>query len=138
MADKLRDNKPSRSKKAGTLFPVGRIHRVLRKGNYPCKRVLPVSSASPVYLAAVLEYLTREVIELAGNTALKYHRTKISSRHLELAIENDYDLRELSSQATIAHKGDIQNFQEQICNLSKLLSEVKIQQSGDNEILVSE
>ncbi|GAA5887008.1 hypothetical protein JCM5296_005222 [Sporobolomyces johnsonii] len=55
----------SRSNRAGLQFPVGRIHRFLKKGNY-AKRI---GAGAPVYLAAVLEYLTAEILELAGNAA---------------------------------------------------------------------
>lgn len=44
----------SKSKRAELQFPVGRIGRLLKKGRYS-KRV---GGAAPVYLAAVLEYLT--------------------------------------------------------------------------------
>ncbi len=43
----------SRSSRAGLQFPVGRIHRLLKKGNYAQR----VGAGAPVYLAAVLEYL---------------------------------------------------------------------------------
>ncbi|KAK0767474.1 histone H2A [Friedmanniomyces endolithicus] len=55
----------SRSSKAGLAFPVGRVHRLLRKGNYAQR----VGAGAPVYLAAVLEYLAAEILELAGNAA---------------------------------------------------------------------
>ena len=55
----------SRSSRAGLQFPVGRIHRFLRKGNY-AKRV---GAGAPVYMAAVMEYLAAEILELAGNAA---------------------------------------------------------------------
>ncbi|GAA5942419.1 hypothetical protein JCM10213_004769 [Rhodosporidiobolus nylandii] len=55
----------SRSSKAGLQFPVGRIHRLLRRGNYAQR----VGAGAPVYLAAVLEYLAAEILELAGNAA---------------------------------------------------------------------
>ena len=55
----------SRSSRAGLQFPVGRIHRHLRKGNYSER----VGAGAPVYLAAVMEYLAAEVLELAGNAA---------------------------------------------------------------------
>ncbi|KAI1704475.1 core histone h2A/H2B/H3/H4 domain-containing protein [Ditylenchus destructor] len=51
----------SRSSRAGLQFPVGRLHRLLRKGNYAER----VGAGAPVYLAAVLEYLAAEVLELA-------------------------------------------------------------------------
>ena len=39
----------SRSAKAGLTFPVGRVHRLLRKGNYAQR----VGSGAPVYLTSV-------------------------------------------------------------------------------------
>ena len=55
----------TRSSRAGLQFPVGRVHRFLRKGNYAQR----VGAGAPVYLAAVMEYLAAEILELAGNAA---------------------------------------------------------------------
>ncbi|KAJ7246241.1 histone-fold-containing protein, partial [Mycena rebaudengoi] len=57
----------------GVLLPVGRIHRLLKKGNY----VQCVGAGAPgSLLAVVLEYLAAEIFELTGNTACnnKKHR----------------------------------------------------------------
>ena len=62
---KVKAKSKSRSTRAGLQFPVGRVHRMLRKGNYAVR----VGAGAPVYLAAVLEYLSAEVLELAGNAA---------------------------------------------------------------------
>jgi len=62
---KARAKAKTRSSRAGLQFPVGRVHRLLRKGNYAER----VGAGAPVYLAAVLEYLTAEILELAGNYA---------------------------------------------------------------------
>ncbi|XP_060938896.1 histone H2A-like [Limanda limanda] len=50
---------------AGLQFPVGRVHRLVRKCNYP----EGVGAGAPVYMPAMLEYLTPEILELAGNAA---------------------------------------------------------------------
>jgi len=95
----------SRSAKAGLQFPVGRIHRKLRKGNYAQR----IGAGAPVYLAAVLEYLTAEILELAGNAARDNKKTRIIPRHLQLAIRNDEELNKLLGGVTIAQGGVLPN-----------------------------
>ncbi|KAI8496864.1 Histone H2A type 2-B [Branchiostoma belcheri] len=98
---KARAKAKSRSSRAGLQFPVGRVHRFLRKGNYAER----VGAGAPVYLAAVLEYLTAEILELAGNAARDNKKTRIIPRHLQLAVRNDEELNKLLSGVTIAQGG---------------------------------
>ena len=86
---KVKGKAKSRSSRAGLQFPVGRIHRLLRKGNY-AKRV---GAGAPVYMAAVMEYLAAEILELAGNAARDNKKSRIIPRHLQLAIRNDEELK---------------------------------------------
>ena len=95
----------TRSNRAGLQFPVGRIHRFLREGRYADR----VGAGAPVYLAAVLEYLTAELLELAGNAARDNKRTRITPRHLQLAVRNDEELNKLLAGITIAQGGVIPN-----------------------------
>lgn len=95
----------TRSSRAGLQFPVGRIHRHLRKGNYSDR----VGAGAPVYLAAVMEYLTAEVLELAGNAARDNKKTRIVPRHIQLAVRNDEELNKLLGGVTIAAGGVLPN-----------------------------
>ena len=95
----------SRSARAGLTFPVGRVSRFLRQGRY-AKRV---GGGAPVYLAAVLEYLCAEVLELAGNAAKDNKRTRIVPRHIQLAVRNDEELNKMMQGVTIASGGVLPN-----------------------------
>jgi histone H2A len=84
----------SRSAKAGLPFPVDRVHRLLKKGNYAQVEAPNVSVQVPqgqvsnilpllhrlfnnlflcsVHLAAVLEYLAAEILEFDNRYSLLY------------------------------------------------------------------
>ena len=104
----------SRTKRAGLKFPVGRIHRFLKKGSYAPR----IGSTAAVFLTATLEYLTAEILELAGNAAKDNKKTRISPRYLVLAIRNDNELHPLI-QATIAGGGVISHVHTAILGKGK-------------------
>merc|ERR1711920_625889 len=103
---KTTKNSVSKSSKAGLQFSVGRITRYLRKGRYSER----IGAGGPVYLAAVLEYLTSEVIKIAGNAACDNKKTRITPRHIQIALRSDDDFNKLLlNSVTIASGGVLPN-----------------------------
>ena len=97
--------KSTSSTKAGLQFPVGRIARYIRKQKVATR----VGAGAPVYLAAVLEYLAAEILELAGNAAKDNKKSRIVPRHIQLAVRNDEELNKLLGGVTIAAGGVLPN-----------------------------
>jgi len=98
------------SKKAGVLFPVSRLRRYL-KG---CTHRLRIAMGAPIYQAAVLEYLSAEILELAGNAAKDNKKSRITPRHILLAVANDEELNKLLKGVTIASGGVMPHIQPEL------------------------
>jgi len=94
----------------------GLLRDILNGNSYFCRFVVGnyaerVGAGAPVYLAAVLEYLTAEVLELAGNAARDNKKSRIIPRHLLLAVRNDEELNQLLQHVTFADSGVLPNIQ---------------------------
>lgn len=86
-----------RSRKAGITFNVTRVEKLMSL-EASAKRK---SAGSGVYLAAVVEYLVAEILDLAGNAAREFKKHRITPRHIKLAIANDEELSKLYSDTVI-------------------------------------
>lgn len=91
----------SRSARAGLQFPVGRVQRHMKKNG----AVRRVAAGSAIYLAAVMEYIAAEVLELAGNAAKDLKKKRINPRHMLLAVRGDEELDTMIGRTTIAQGG---------------------------------
>ena len=58
-----------------------------------------------IYVCGVLEYLTAEILELAGNASKDMKVKRITPRHLTLAIEGDEELKKLLDTVVIRGGG---------------------------------
>ena len=68
-----------------------------------------IGAGAPVYLAAVLEYMAAEVLELAGNAARDNKKSRIIPRHITLAVRNDEELNKFLGGVTVAQGGVLPN-----------------------------
>ena len=107
----------SRSAKAGLIFPVGRTGSLLRRGNYAPR----VGASSAVYLAAVMEYLVAELLELSVK-ALSQHKSKskrLNPRILTLAVRHDDDLGALLQNVTLSRGGVLPSLNKALAKKQK-------------------
>ena len=72
--------------RAGLIFSTARCRKYLKDSK------IRVGVGASIYLAAVLEYLTAEVLELAGNATRDNKAKTIKIRHIFLAVANDEEL----------------------------------------------
>jgi histone H2A len=80
-----------RTIRASLAFNVARIENLMMLE----ASVRRKSSNAAIFLTAAIEYLTAEVLELAGNAAIDNKKIRITPRHIKLAIANDMELSKL-------------------------------------------
>ena len=91
----------SKSARAGLSFPVGRIARLLKNGRYAER----VGLGAPVYLAAVLEYLVAEILEVSVMVVRQNKKNRIIPRYIFLGLKEDEEFNKLFAHTIIASSG---------------------------------
>lgn len=91
----------SRSSRAGLSFPVGRIARMLKQGRYSQR----VGVGAPVYLAAVLEYLVAEILEVSCMVVKQNKKSRIVPRYIFLGLKEDEEFNRLFQNTIITNSG---------------------------------
>ena len=87
--------------KAGLVFAPSRCTRYLRSGRY-CDRV---GQGAGVFMAGAIEYLVRELLEIAGDQAEQAKKLTIKPKHIALAVRNDEELTKLMATIQISEGG---------------------------------
>jgi histone H2A len=124
-----KEKKPgvSKSKQADLQFPVGRIGRKLRKGNFAKQ----VGDGAAVFLAGVLEFLVGEVVDLAGSVCKNEARSRITPPHVFSGIQEDANLVELFSNVIISEGGHVESIHEELLHLKKKSRSQSQRSQGD-------
>ena len=91
--------------RSGLQFNVNRVLKQM-KGSNPNAGAKKVQPTAAIYMAAILEYLAAEVLELAGNASRDLKKRTVQPRHLQLAIRGDEEL-DILIKGTIAGGGVI-------------------------------
>jgi histone H2B len=84
----VRGKKTLKGAKAGLQFPVTRVEHIMMELSLSERK----SETSAIYLAAVIEYVMAEVLELAGNRTRDLKKVRIQSKHIKTAIYHDEQL----------------------------------------------
>ncbi|KHN70726.1 Histone H2AX [Toxocara canis] len=99
--DGFKQKRVSKSARAGLQFPVTKFHRLMKEAH----RAKRVTQSAAVYLSAVVEYLSAEILELSGNACRDNKRKRLVPRHILLAVKNDEELDRMCSKVTIRQGG---------------------------------
>ncbi|CAJ1008363.1 putative C-terminus of histone H2A [Leishmania naiffi] len=94
------------------LFPRGLIGRLLRAGQYARR----VSASGAVYMSAVLEYLTAELLEMSVKAAAQSPKKprRLTPRIMMTAVRHDEDLNSLLKHVTLSRSGVVPSLHKAI------------------------
>ena len=102
---KERSKPVAQSRRAHLTFPVGRTGTMMRKARLAER----VTSSGPVFMAACIEYMVRELIDLSGDACKDKKMKTIKPRHIQLALRGDEELCKIAANMQIASGGTMSN-----------------------------
>ena len=97
-----------KSLKAGLVLPIARVNRKLKK------RMPRVGQGAPVYLTAVLEYVSGEIIELALKHANSRKVKRITATDLSYAVRSDKELNKLFESYSMFSGDKMEDIMEEV------------------------
>ena len=89
-------------KRTDLMFPVGKVQRLLRRDRSNVR----IGRGAGIVLTAAMEYLTSEILELAGSLAEEAGQKRIRPRHIALALAQDEELSRMLGSSVI-HEGGV-------------------------------
>lgn len=134
------NEKGSKKNKSGIIFPPSIVEKFLR--NFGYSKIM-VTDSAPVYLAAVLEYLTYEILDLSSNYCKDNKRKRVTVRDLEIVVKNDNELNMMLKKINVSFLGggvipyihpSLLNKKNNLRNGKIALKNIKKYQKSDNLI----
>ena len=132
----LKKPKISKSHRAGLHFPITKIRNLLKKDSQE-----KISLNGSIFLAAVLEYLSAEIMDLAGTCTKNFNKKIIVPRYIQLACQHDNELKVLMENAIIADSGVVPNIEPELLppvTIKKKILKNKLNHKVGNAILIKE
>ena len=96
------------SEKAGVHFPVARSTRLMKEARLSER----ISVTAGAFMAGVLEFITAEILELAGNVCEEHGRKTIAPKHINLGVRSDEELNKMMCNITISQGGMLPHINE--------------------------
>ena len=70
------------------------------------------SKDAAVFMATILEYITSEVVEVAGQLTLNDKKVTMTPKHINLGMKSDHELCKLAASMIVSNGGTVSNINE--------------------------